>query len=377
MTDNPTPPDITSLQHSSRDLEALPAVVADWLADREPDRGGAPTVVLSDAIEKNGQSSETVAMTAAWPGAADPERLVMRLAPTAQDVPVFTEYRLDHQYEAMRLVRDLTDVPVPVVRGIEPTGSVLGVPFLVMEHIDGVIPPDVLPYTFGDNWFADAPAERRADAQRATVRTIAALHSIPDAASVFGFLDRRTPGKTPLHRQLSWLDEWYGFARDEVGPSARADRALAWLHDNVPGGAAAAEPVLCWGDARIGNVIYRDFSPVGVLDWEMAALGPREFDLAWIVFAHRVFQSITESMGLPGLPDTLREADVVATYEDATGVQVGDLRWFHVWCAVAWSAILMRVTARRIRFGELPAGADVEENLLHNPLIDELLGDAS
>jgi aminoglycoside phosphotransferase (APT) family kinase protein len=377
MSETPTPPDITSLQHSSRDLDALPVVVADWLADREPDRAGPPTVVLSDAIEKNGQSSETVAMTATWPGQDDGERLVMRLAPTAQDVPVFTEYRLDHQHEAMRLVRELTDVPVPVVRGIEPTGAVLGVPFLVMDHIDGVIPPDVLPYTFGDNWFADAPPDRRAHLQRETVEIIADLHSIPDAATVFGFLDRRTPGDTALHRQLSWLDQWYRFARDEVGPSARAERALRWLHANVPAGAAAADPVLCWGDARIGNVIYRDFTPVGVLDWEMAALGPREFDLAWIVFAHRVFQSITESLGLPGMPDDLTESDVVATYEEATGVQVGDLRWFHVWCGVAWSAILMRVTARRIRFGELPSDADVEANLLHNPLIDELLGDES
>ncbi|MGZ8176605.1 phosphotransferase family protein [Williamsia sp. SKLECPSW1] len=376
MSDTGTPPDITSLQHSSRDLDALPAVVAGWLAEQEPGRG-TPTVRLSDAIEANGQSSETVAMSCTWPESSTPERLVMRLAPTAQDVPVFTEYRLDHQYEAMRLVGELTSVPVPTVRGIEPTGSVLGVPFLVMDHIDGVIPPDVLPYTFGDNWFADAPPEQRAQAQSATVRVIAALHSIPDAAGVFGFLDRRTPGETALHRQLSWLDEWYSFARDEVGPSARADRALRWLHANIPAEVAAADPVLCWGDARIGNVIYRDFTPVGVLDWEMAALGPRELDLAWIVFAHRVFQSITESMGLPGLPDTLVEADVVATYEEATGVRVGDLRWFHVWCGVAWSAILMRVTARRIRFGELPVGADVEENLLHNPLIDDLLGDAS
>lgn len=288
MPETPTPPDITSLQHSSRDLDALPAVVARWLAENDAAGRGAPAVVLSDAIEKNGQSSEAVGMTVTWPGDAEGERLVMRLAPTGE-VPVFTEYRLDHQHEAMRLVRELTDVPVPVVRGIEPTGAVLGVPFLVMEHIDGVIPPDVLPYTFGDNWFADAPAERRADAQRATVRTIAALHSIPDAATVFGFLDRRTQGETALHRQLSWLDEWYGFARDEVGPSARADRALAWLHQNIPSGPADADTVLCWGDARIGNVIYRDFTPVGVLDWEMAALGPREFDLAWIVFAHRVF----------------------------------------------------------------------------------------
>ncbi|GAA2066431.1 phosphotransferase family protein [Williamsia deligens] len=376
MSETPSPPDITSLQHSSRDLGALPAAVAGWLADQHPGRG-RPVVMLSDAIEANGQSSETVAMTAAWPDSVAPERLVMRLAPTAQDVPVFTEYRLDHQYEAMRLVSELTEVPVPVVRGIEPTGAVLGVPFLVMEHIDGVIPPDVLPYTFGDNWFADAPADRRAAAQRATVGVLAALHSIPDAQSVFGFLDRRTPGETAVHRQLSWLEEWYGFARDEVGPSDRAERALVWLRDNVPADAAAADPVLCWGDARIGNVIYRDFVPVGILDWEMAALGPRELDLAWIMFAHRVFQSITESMGLPGLPETLTEHDVVATYEEATGVRVGDLRWFHLWCGVAWSAILMRVTARRIRFGELPAGTDVEENLLHNPLIDELLAGVS
>ena len=32
--------------------------------------------------------------------------------------------------------------------------------------------------------------------------------------------------------------------------------------------------------ARIGNVMYKDFEPVGVLDWEMAALGPREMDIA-------------------------------------------------------------------------------------------------
>ena len=63
-------------------------------------------------------------------------------------------------------------------------------------------------------------------------------------------------------------------------------------------------------------------------------------------------------------PWTLVEADVVATYQEATGVEVGDLRWFHVWCAVAWSAILMRVTARRIRFGELPEGAEDDVWLL-------------
>ena len=68
--------------------------------------------------------------------------------------------------------------------------------------------------------------------------------------------------------------------------------------------------MLCWGDSRIGNVIYRDFEPAGVLDWEMAAIGPREMDVSWMVFAHLVFESITEVFGLPGMPHFLREEDV-------------------------------------------------------------------
>ena len=57
---------------------------------------------------------------------------------------------------------------------------------------------------------------------------------------------------------------------------------------------------MSWGDSRIGNILYRDFVPAAVLDWEMAGLGPRELDLAWLVYSHRVFQDIAGSMGLPG-----------------------------------------------------------------------------
>ena len=32
--------------------------------------------------------------------------------------------------------------------------------------------------------------------------------------------------------------------------------------------------VFNWGDSRIGNMLWRDFEPVAVLDWEMATVGP-------------------------------------------------------------------------------------------------------
>ena len=46
----------------------------------------------------------------------------------------------------------------------------------------------------------------------------------------------------------------------------------------------ATEPPasLCWGDARIGNMLFHDDRSVAsVLDWEMATIGPAEMDLAW------------------------------------------------------------------------------------------------
>ena len=49
-----------------------------------------------------------------------------------------------------------------------------------------------------------------------------------------------------------------------------------WLLEADPG-----PDVLSWGDARIGNIIYAGFEPAAVLDWEMAALGPRELDVSW------------------------------------------------------------------------------------------------
>lgn len=85
------------------------------------------------------------------------------------------------------------------------------------------------------------------------------------------------------------------------------------MDDHFPDKVAAAEPVLVWGDSRIGNVLYRDFSPVAVLDWEMATIEPRELDIAWISYAHIVFQELAGRAGLPGMPDFLRTDDIAAT----------------------------------------------------------------
>lgn len=377
MATEPAVEDVGRLQRSSRDVTTLPTVLAQWLSTVLP---GAvtPNVTVESGIDSNGMSSETIVLTGRWhhDGADVEQKWVARVAPTQADVPVFSSYRLDHQFEVMRLAGELTDVPVPTVRWLEDTGSVLGTPFFLMDHVDGIVPPDVMPYTFGDNWFFDAAPEQQRALQDATVAVIAQLHSIPDATNTFDFLAQADPpGDTALRRHFGWLKEWYDFAVPDIGNSPLVERALAWLEDNFPDEVAAAEPVLVWGDSRIGNVLYRDFAPVAVLDWEMACIGPRELDAAWMIFAHMVFQELCGLAGLPGLPEVMREDDVRSTYRSLTGIELGDLQWFYTYSAVVWACVFMRTGARRVRFGEIEKPDDVESLFYHASLLKRLIGE--
>ena len=377
MANEPAVEDVSRLQHSSRDTTTLPALLSTWLSTVMPG-GVAPDVTVESGVDSNGMSSETILLTGRWQegGRTVEQRWVARVAPTPEDVPVFPTYRLDHQFEVMRQVGELTDVPVPRVRWIDDAGTVLGTPFFLMDLVDGQVPPDVMPYTFGDNWFADATPDRQRELQDATVEVLAKLHSIPDAATRFGFLtDVDPPGDTALRRHFGWLKDWYEFAVPDIGRAPTVEKALAWLEENFPDDVAASTPVLAWGDSRIGNVLYQDFRPVAVLDWEMATVGPRELDVAWIVFAHMVFQELAGLAGLPGLPDVLREDDVRATYESLTGETLGDLKWFYVYSGVIWCCVFMRTTARRVHFGEMERPEDVESAFYHLSLLKRLIGD--
>jgi aminoglycoside phosphotransferase (APT) family kinase protein len=372
--DRPRPPADLRLRRSGRDPGDVPGRLAEWLATVLPVGRADPGVVMRDGAEANGMSSETLFLEATWAegGRRQAGRYVARVAPAAEDVPVFPEYALQDQYDTIRLVGELTDVPVPRVRWIESTGQVIGSPFFLMDHIEGVVPSDVLPYNFGGNWLFDASPGEQRHLQECSVGTIAKLHAIPDAQSAFGFLTPRhgSAGDTLLARNVAYTKAWYDFAVTGLGCSPNVERGLAWLEANLP---ETHETVLCWGDARIGNILYRDFEPVGVLDWEMAAIGPRELDISWMIFAHQVFESITDVLEMPGMPHLLREEDVTATYEKLSGVAVGDLEWYHVYNAIRWSIVFMRTGARQIHFGEIERPGDIESLMHHRPLLVRLL----
>lgn len=373
--------DVSRLQCSSRDVTALPAAMSQWLSTLLPDNA-TPRVTVESGVASNGLSSETIILSAEWLRNDVPnhEKWVARVPPGVDDVPVFPTYRLDHQFEVMRLVAECTDVPVPRVRWMESTGEVLGAPFFLMDYVAGLVPPDVMPYTFGGNWLFDARDMERKRLQDNTIEILAKLHTVPRPQSTFAFLIdgvSGTPGQTALRRHFASVRAWYEFAVPDIGRVPLLERTFGWLEDHWPAEADAREPVLLWGDSRIGNVLYSNFSPVAVLDWEMATIGPREMDVAWSLFSHMLFQELAALASLPGMPGFMQPDDVCATYSALTGVELEDLHWFYVYAALMYGCVFMRTGARRIHFGEMDKPDDVEALFYHGALLKRLIGEGA
>jgi aminoglycoside phosphotransferase (APT) family kinase protein len=364
-------PDMSDIQRSSRDPEQMRYRLERWLGTRLP-AGSSPTVPEIGATTANGMSSDTVLFRAEWneDGAPCNEALVARVAPDEQDVPVFPTYDLARQFDVIRQVGELTQVPVPRTWWLEPDATAIGSPFFVMERVDGEVPPDVMPYNFGDSWVYDASTADQRRLQESTVGVLAQLHAIDNAQTRFDFLAFDDPGDTPLRRHVAHAHAWYEFAH-EGNRSSLIEQGFAWLDEHWPDD--EGDTVVSWGDSRIGNVMYRDFEPVAVLDWEMAGLGPRELDLAWLVNAHCVFEHLAAGFELGGMPHFLRLDDVASHYEALTGYTPRDLDFYMTYAAVEWAIVFLRTGLRAVHFGEREMPSDVHDLMHHRGLFEQML----
>ncbi len=249
-------------------------------------------------------------------------------------------------------------MPVPNLRWLELDASQIGAPFFAMDRVAGRVPPDIMPYPMG-RWLSEASRADQRHLQDATIATIARLHTIDPNKSSASFLEFPVPGATPLRRHVESQRRFYDWVRQERRYPL-LERAFAWIDAHWP--EPEGDTVISWGDSRIGNILYNGFTPVAVLDWEMAALGPREIDLGWLVFLHAFFEMIARAAGLPGMPDFLRARDVVATYERASSKRVGDLRWYETYVALRHGIVMVRIHSRMLHFDEATRPAERVRN---------------
>ena len=359
---------------STRDHDDLHRRLVTWLATKVTD----PEVSQLMVPESNGMSSETVLFECTWrdpdapstPGARVTQACAARLVPDPAAAPVFPVYDLERQFRVLRLVGERTGVPVPRTLWLELDPDAIGSPFFVMERVEGVVPPDIMPYPFG-SWLSEAPRADQDRLQDSSVRVLAQLHGADVTAPDVAFLELDRPGDTALRRHLAEQRSYYEWVVADGARSPLIERTFAWLEDHWPEDEGA--PVISWGDARIGNMMFRDFEPVAVLDWEMVALGPREIDIGWMVYLHRFLDDIALQAGLPGMPHFMRLDDVAKAYERHSGHTPRDLDFFTMYAALRHAIVMSRVARRQVLFGEIEMPEDPDDMIMHRPTLEQML----
>ena len=348
-----------------RDPEVTRRALQAWLQDQLP---GADKVAVTamQTPSNTGFSAETLMFDASWQeadGTGKHERLVAKVAPTG--FQIFPEPRFDEQFRLLQILAG-TAIPVPPVHWHEPDPAVLGAPFYVMSRIDGDVPTDMPPY-HQDGWLTTASPAERESIWWSGVSVLAQVHALDVARLGLDFVDQVGHGPTGLRQRLAYYEHYLDWAYDGTVPVVR--QALQWLHEHRP--EEPREPVLLWGDSRIGNIIFTAGRAAAVLDWEMATLGQPEEDLAWFLLLDRHHSEGVGAARLPGFPDA---AQTIARYEQLTGRALANMDYYEVLSATKFAVVMARIGQLFINYDLVPPDNDFPYNNTASQLLARILG---
>ena len=310
---------------------------ARWLSAQ---RGVAVAV---DEVEHPsvGYSSVTTMLRAHWNdgGRAAEARLVVRMAPSPAGT--FDDYDLSVQHAAQVAAAD-AGVPIASPLQTETDPSWLGAPFTVMPRVDGHIIGEAHPF---DDWLLGLGAAGQATLHERFLETLVAIHGADTEKAVAAGVPVRDDAA-----ELAYWDHYLQWSSDGEPVAALVD-ALAWCRAHAP---RRSDPpmVLRWGDVRLGNIVFGDdLTPRAILDWDMAAVGVPEHDVAWFTMLDFVISAFAERR-VDGFPD---RAGLIARYDALAPHVLEHLDWYETLALVRSTAILERIGYLTRAAGQEPA----------------------
>lgn len=234
--------------------------------------------------------------------------------------------------------------PVPNIRAVDTDDDLLGVPFYIMDRLDGDVVTSELPERF-------RPTERRRELVVETVEILAKLHA----------LDVEQPHLAKLGRPVGYLERqvamftklWPQNTQREI---PLVNELSTWLSDNLP---TTQRHGVIHGDYRIGNLMFAPEARPrvqAVLDWEMATLGDPLADLGYLVATYASPEATPTVMELttvtrePGFPT---RTDLVELYAQHSDLDLSNMHWYQA-LALWKAAIFCEAIYTRWLNGERP-----------------------
>jgi aminoglycoside phosphotransferase (APT) family kinase protein len=332
-----TTSDIVESAADAGELSKPPLIVLDRVRAFLDEHGLGSGEVRARRIGEGGGSNFTFLLE------RESGRYVLRrpprppLPPSAHDV--VREARLQ------LALREAGFTRLPTIVAVCEDESLLGVPFYVMEELEGVVPTEVLPPGL------ESETSRRAlgdDLVDALVEIHSADVRTPELASFV------RPGSYN-ERQVRRFEQLWQINKTRDLPVV--DEVGTRLAAAVP---EPAQPTVVHGDFRLGNTMVGPRDPTrvaAVLDWEMGAIGDPRADVGYLLATYSEPGGPPNPLGtspvtaLPGFPSRL---DLVERYAARSGRELEPLAWFEA--LALWKAAVFceAIYGRYVR-GELGA----------------------
>jgi aminoglycoside phosphotransferase (APT) family kinase protein len=232
-------------------------------------------------------------------------------------------------------------VRVPKVLAVCEDDSILGVPFYLMDELEGAVVSAELPPEL------DTPEERRRLGEE-LLDGLVQLHAVDWEAC--GLTIGKPTGY--LERQLRrWSGLWEVNATRELKACVELGQRLAATMPESP------PSTVVHGDYRLGNVMVSTRAParlLAILDWEMATIGDPLADLGYLVATWcepdcelhpLLLTTVTQREGFP------TRAELIARYGEQTGRDTTALAWYQAF-ALWKAAVFCEAIYKRYLRGE-------------------------
>lgn len=309
-------------QGEELDLEKL----IPWLASEGLDLKGTPAITQFSG----GASNWTYRLK------FDNRDVILRRAPLGKKAA--GAHNMPREYHLQKKLKPHYGY-VPEVIAVCEDEDVLGSTFYLMDRLEGMIPRKNLP--------------REISWDEETVKALCysfwdkmvELHQVDYQKEG---LDTLGKGEGYVERQISGWNKRYADAKTWNVPAGK--KVMKWLENNMP-----AEENLCiiHNDFRLDNVVLDVKDPaniIGVLDWELAAIGDPLMDLGsslayWVheddnFFIKSMRRQASNANGM------LRRQEIIDYYAEKTGRTIDDFRFYRIYGLFRLAGIAQQIYYR-------------------------------
>ncbi|MDP1841987.1 MAG: phosphotransferase family protein [Sediminibacterium sp.] len=246
------------------------------------------------------------------------KQYVLRMPPPGAHIK--SAHDMGREFKVLQLLKPHFNlVPTPIV--YEADESIMGLPFYIMEKIEGTILR-----AFNAPKLMLAPSVF-ATLSKKLIDTLVALHAINIEQT--GLIQLGKP-EGYVNRQIEgWIKRYYAAETDTI---TSMNEVAEWLKLYQP---KTQAPTLLHNDFKYDNIILADndlTNIVGVLDWEMATVGDPLMDLgAMLAYWFEAEENeVFKNYNLTWLPGNYTQTQLIERYAAKSGRDLSDIHFYYV-----------------------------------------------